>query len=110
MPSYNYNLPFGLKNASLNAKKLDSSFNKKLILLVGGLDNQNETGGTLLRSPTIDMQGMHRLYRANYFYNQSQEIAKQNSFDFNWELKIVPKTGHDHRKMAVAAAEYLYAE
>lgn len=109
LPDFNTELPFGIKNAPLNQQDLKFSFAKKLILLMGELDNQNENRGTLLRSRTADKQGLHRLERAFFFYNQAKTIAEEQGFDFNWSLKIISDTGHDHRKMGDAAAELLYA-
>lgn len=109
LPDSNTALPFGIKNTSLNHQDLKASFSKKLILFIGELDNQNETGGTLLRSITVDKQGLHRLDRATFFYNQAKDIAQAQGFDFNWSLKIIPGIGHNHRKMGAAAGELLYA-
>lgn len=109
LPDFNTDLPFGIKNTPLNQQDLKSSLSKKLILFIGELDNENETGGTLLRSVTADKQGLHRFERAQYFYNQAKAIAEEKEFNFNWDLKIIPNVGHNHRKMGDAAAEYLYA-
>ncbi|MCR9287561.1 MAG: hypothetical protein NXI23_09285 [Bacteroidetes bacterium] len=48
-------------------ENLVTSFSKKLVLFNGELDNENETGGTLLRSPTVDKQGLHRIERGHFF-------------------------------------------
>ncbi len=109
LPDFNTALPFGIKNASLSQAEVNASFSKKLVLFIGELDNENETGGTLLRSTTVDKQGLHRLERARFFYQQAEAIAAANESDLNWELKIIPGVGHNHRKMGDAAAKYLYA-
>ncbi len=45
-----------------------------------------------------------------YFYSQSQRLAKSAKPPFNWQLKSVKGVGHDYRKMGVAAAELLYGK
>lgn len=109
IPDFTIDLPFGIKNTILTQQDLKSSFSKNLTLLIGELDNETETGGTLLRSTTVDKQGIHRLERANYFYNQAKIFAKEKGYEFNWNLKIIPNIGHNHEKMANAAAEFLYS-
>lgn len=103
-------LPFGIKNAPFKEQNMQYALRKKLILLIGELDNQDETGGTLLRSSTADQQGLHRLARAQYFYHQAIAIAKDKGLECNWGLKIVPGVGHNHRQMGKAAADFLYGE
>lgn len=72
---------------------------------MGELDNAEETGGTFLRSPTADQQGLHRLSRGAFFFNRAKEMAEKLGYPFNWELIIVPGVGHDQRLMGEAAAE-----
>ena len=98
--------PFGM--SGIDNKQLKRSFRKNLILFLGELDNERETGGTLLRSKTVDKQGTNRLARGGYFYNKSVKTAQQSNMTFNWELKIIPAIGHNQKEMAKAAAKYLY--
>ena len=108
LPDVNNPLPFGIKEALISSQHLKKAFEKQLVLYIGALDNENETGGLLLRSPSVDKQGLHRLARAEYFYRQSKNIAKENNWTFNWELQIIPGIGHDQEKMGKAAAVFLY--
>ncbi len=108
LPSNDFTLPFGVKNAPFHVEYLPNVFKKKLIVLIGELDNATETGGTLLHSVSVDKQGLHRLERGAFFFNYSKTKAQEMGLDFNWKLKIVPNTGHNHRKMGDAAARYLY--
>lgn len=78
--------PFGLKD--LNTINLKKAFKKKLVLFLGELDNESETGGLLLRSKTVDLQGTHRLARGKYFYNKSLEVAKNKGYKLNWLLRF----------------------
>lgn len=109
MPDLDIDLPFGLKNMPSNLIELPNSFRNKLTIMVGELDNQHEKGGTLLRSPTVDLQGVHRLERGQFFFNSAKKMADKQQLDFNWQLKVIPNVGHNHRAMGNAAAEFLYA-
>ncbi len=108
LPDLDISLPFGLKGTELTKEDLKNSFKRNLVLFTGELDNENETGGTLLRSNSVDLQGMHRLERAKNYFKTSKAIAKEIQYDFNWKLEIVPNVGHNHRKMGDAAAIHLY--
>ncbi|MFK8008348.1 MAG: hypothetical protein AB8H03_18465 [Saprospiraceae bacterium] len=110
LPNFETTLPFGIKNTLLKKEDLKNSFNQKLILLIGENDNVNETGGTLLRSPTVDQQGFDRLERGQYFYEISKKIAAELKTDFNWKINLVPNVGHDHRRMRESAAKVLYGK
>ncbi len=110
LPDFDSELPFGMKNMSLTAENLQASFQKRLVLFNGELDNENEKGGTLLRSPSADKQGLHRLERGHFFYDYAKTKAGDLGFDFNWEMVVIPNVGHEHRKMGAAAAKYLYGK
>lgn len=108
LPDYETNFPFGMKNVGIPSKGLKKSFTKKLVLFLGEQDNENETGGTMLRSKTADLQGTHRLARGQYFYQFSQEAANTLDMEFDWDIEIIPNVGHNQKKMAAAAAKFLY--
>jgi len=99
LPDIETELPFGIKNTHIANEHLSNAFKKELILLIGALDNESETGGTLLRSKTVDQQGIHRLARAKYFYEFSKKLADDLEYEFNWEIQIVPNVGHNHELM-----------
>jgi len=106
VPTDGADFPTGLKDSYISEKELD--FSKKLVLFLGEKDNANETRGDLRHSPEVDKQGLHRLDRGTYFYNESKKIASKSNFEFNWTLEIIPNIGHDFREMSKAAADYLY--
>ena len=108
LPDSSIDLPFGVNGLQITPEQLANAFGQQLIILVGELDNENESGGTLLRSPTVDQQGLHRLARGRHFFNQSASQAQELGYDFRWRLELVPGVGHDHRKMGDAASELLY--
>ncbi len=108
LPDFNTTIPFGLKNSTLSDEDLKIAFNKKLTLFIGELDNENETGGTLLHSPMVNQQGLHRLARSHYFYKVAKQQAKALNTELNWQLKIIPDIGHNYRLMGKEAAKFLY--
>ena len=110
LTDFDQKFPFGIQNTGLKEADLAMSFNKKLVLFIGEFDNQHETGGSLLRSASADRQGLHRLERAKYFYDTSEELAGKLNQIFNWRLNIVPDVGHDQRNMGKAAAMFLYGK
>lgn len=108
LPTDEYPYPFGLQSTPIEEANLQDAFARKLVLLIGELDNATEQGGTLLRSQSADVQGLHRLERSRYFYQTAQRKATQLGVELQWEHHVVPGVGHEQAKMASAAAEYLY--
>lgn len=108
LPSFDVALPLGIKDTGLTDAGLAGTFNEKLVLFLGELDNENETRGTHLRTPVADSHGIGRYARGRYFLKESKKIAESLGADFNWSLEVVPGVGHDFRKMSTAAAVYLY--
>ena len=107
LPDTTTSLPFGLKDFPFSEEQMKRAFQNQVVILSGELDNAEETGGTLLRSTSADIQGMHRNERAHFFFNYAQEMAKEKGIPFHWKLVEVPNVGHDHRGMGKAAAKYL---
>lgn len=104
------NMPLGLQNSPVNPQNLKASFNKQLTLLIGENDNDKEQRGTMLHTPTLDQQGLGRLSRGRYFFNNARNFADRNNLGFQWTLSVVPNTGHDYVKMSHAAANILYGK
>ncbi|NAS12169.1 hypothetical protein GTQ38_09165 [Flavobacteriaceae bacterium R33] len=109
LPSFEYSMPFGLKDAPIERESLKQAFGRNFVLFLGEMDNENETGGTFLRSTTADKQGLHRLSRGKFFFDTARAIAEELKVEFNWKIQIVPGVGHNHREMGNAVGEYLYA-
>ena len=108
LPDFRTPLPFGMAGMGIGEQGLSHSFAENLTVFVGELDNENETGGTLLRSATADQQGVHRLARARFFFDFASARAKEINSTFNWQLIVVDGVGHNHRAMGDAAAKVLY--
>ena len=110
LPDTALDLPFGIGNTTVTEEDLERSLGRRLVLFLGEEDDETETGGTLLRSPTVDRQGLHRLERGRSFYAAGRALAERRSVPFAWELEVVPDVGHDFAAMSRAAAEYLYGD
>lgn len=110
VPDYSEKFPFGLADAPITESQLALAFARHLVVFLGGTDDENETRGDLTRNAQTDRQGLHRLERGKYFYEQSAKAAAGMNVDFNWELVVIPGIGHDPKGMSLAAARYLYDE
>lgn len=110
IPDLEARTPFGLADAPVREDDLRKSFARELVLLLGEADDHPEAGGTFLRSPSADRQGMGRLQRGRYFFERGRQKAEEMGAEFIWTLETVPGVGHDFREMSEAAAEYLYGD
>ncbi len=110
LPSLDYPFPFGLQDAPITPETMQRTFSNKLVVFLGELDNEDETGGTFLRSTTADKQGLHRLARGKYFFDLAAATAEEAHYEFNWKRVVVPGVGHNHRLMGDAAGVYLYGK
>jgi len=106
VPTEEMAFPLGLLNSPIAIDQL--KFENKLVLFLGAEDNANETRGELQHTSALDKQGLHRLARGTYFFEQAQQRALEFGLPFNWTKEIVPGVGHDFKAMSKAAAAYLY--
>ena len=113
VPDFSTLFPYGLQKSPIAtvfmAKQLESAFAKKLIIMLGENDNENEFRGWFRRDKLADVQGAHRLERGRYFYEQSTAQASALNAPFEWTLYQVANVGHSPTRMSVAAADYLYS-
>ena len=100
--------PFGLRDSTIDEPRLETALSRQLIVLLGELDNREETRGTMLHTPLIDSHGLSRLERGQFFFQSAEMEAARMNTEFNWKLEIVAGVGHDFRGMAAAAAQLLY--
>lgn len=107
LPNFEYNFPYGLKDTYVNEDDLKVAFGKKLVILVGEEDNADETRGHLRHTPEADAQGLHRLERGKFFYDQAQLKAEEIEAGFNWQFATIQNVGHDYKLMSKAAADFL---
>jgi len=110
LPDHTTSLPFGLMDSPMGEEDLKVALEQDLVILLGEDDDETETGGTLLRSSTVDRQGHHRFERGQYFYEMGRSAAQRMNVPFNWSLEVVSGVGHNYRAMSDAAALYLYGD
>lgn len=107
-PSLQIPAPFGLGDSGRTAADLKAAFACRLTVLLGGEDNDGESGGLQLHTPIADSYGVDRLARGHRFFELAQAEAKASGATFNWTLQTVPGVGHEYRGMTRAAAKLLY--
>ena len=108
MPTYSIEYGFGLRESPLREVDLPTVFSRKLIVMVGGNDNDPNASG-LANFPAAEAQGSTRLERAKNYFATAQKEAQARNIPLNWEFYIVPGVGHDEAGMAGPAAEHLFA-
>tara|TARA_R110000822_G_scaffold60287_17_gene150289 strand:+ start:3094 stop:3924 length:831 start_codon:yes stop_codon:yes gene_type:complete len=96
-PDKNKNFPYGLKgiqeSVTSMAKNLPTFLQLKIRILVGELDNTNDSG--LNRKKRINrQQGYHRLERANRWINALQ--SKCNEMNLEADLRFITIKGCGH--------------
>jgi pimeloyl-ACP methyl ester carboxylesterase len=109
LADYNTEFPYGLKDVAITEDHLKVSFNSKLIILLGELDNEHETRGHLRTTELANRQGSGRFARGHFFFEKAREQAEEIGSMFLWQKKTVKGVGHSSTKMSLAAAELLYS-
>ncbi len=94
VPDNQISFPYGIKDSPLMIGNFAPIFDKKLTVLIGEADNDPNAGG-LRRNAKADIQGTNRLSRAQYFFNESRQIAINNNFSYHWQYATLPRVGHD---------------
>lgn len=98
MPDLSVEFPYGLRRVSSADGELQKkALSRKLYVYVGGADTStaglNDNEGSMA-------QGKNRNERGRYYYQQSQQLAKQLGYSFGWSFAEVPGVGHDPSGMA----------
>lgn len=102
MPSTTVNYPYGVRLTRADQDALKQAFARKLIVLLGLLDNNPNSSG-LRHTSEADAQGLHRLARGRYFFSFAQSEAGRMQTPFSWQKVEVAGVGHNHQLMAVNA-------
>ncbi|WP_422354499.1 hypothetical protein [Roseivirga pacifica] len=103
LPNENLAFPYGIENTATDLQK---SYKKRLIVLLGELDNDPSLG--TFRTTDLAMeQGAHRLERGTTFYNANKELIDKNNWEFNWTIDTVKNTGHNYKKMSESAIKWI---
>jgi poly(3-hydroxybutyrate) depolymerase len=109
MPDPGIAFPYGLGDAPVDERGLNSALGKRMTVLLGTADT-DRSDPDLRKTPEADAQGPHRFARGQTFFAQGQAAAAKRKARFGWTLETVPGVGHSNGKMASAAAEILTAE
>jgi pimeloyl-ACP methyl ester carboxylesterase len=99
--------PYGFQTSPLQSLDLAPLFLKKIIVQVGTADN-NPNSLSLRRNAQADLQGLHRLARAQYFYNKAQQKATALATPFAWELALIPGLDHSYEDAIGYSADLLF--
>ncbi len=102
-PNKNLEFPYGIKNTATDLQK---SYSKRLVILLGELDNDASLG-TFRTTDLAMKQGAHRLERGTTFFNANKEVGNTNHWQFNWTIDTIKNTGHNYKKMSKSAIEWI---
>lgn len=103
LPNKNLKFPYGIQNTQIDLQK---SYNKRLIILLGELDNDPSLG-TFRTTDLAMKQGAHRLERGTFFFNANKELKNKNNWIFNWQIDTVENVGHNYKEMSKNSIEWL---
>jgi hypothetical protein len=107
MPNTAIDFPYGLAQSPAESQSLRSYFEQDLTVLCGTRDN-DPNANSLRRNSRADVQGDDRLERAQYFYQESVQIAQNQNLSINWQYKTLTNVGHDFEANALYAMDLLY--
>lgn len=110
IPMFDDVFPYGLVNSAATEPDVSEALGLDLVVLLGELDDENETRGDLVRTPEVDVQGTSRIERGRYFYDKAEQTAERLGVRLYWSLHVVPGVGHDRVGMSRAAAQLLYGQ
>lgn len=107
VPDSQVDYPYGLRLSPAETQDPQSYFSRVAYIIVG--ENDTDPNSFNLRhTPEADLQGLNRLQRAQYFYQESFILANEGGHNYQWQYRQVPNVGHNSDAMAGFAAELLY--
>lgn len=105
-PDASADWPYGLRDLpDVTQSQVDAYLAAPLFLMLGDADVHKE--GVMRKTDGAQAQGPDRKTRGERFYTRAQQLAKQHSATFDWQLKHVADAGHSNDQMASAAAEFV---
>lgn len=107
LPDKTVDYPFGLKNIPVNNFMLDRWLEKNLAIFLGADDTGPRTQ-PLSNSTKAREQGYSCLSRGKRLFKEAKNTARIRGVKFGWELRVVPRVGHDNRLIAPHAREFLF--
>lgn len=99
--------PYGMQGSPLENLNFAPVLSKDIIIQVGSSDN-NPNSATLRHTPQADAQGLHRLARAQYFYQKAENLADSLGLAFTWRLSVIPGLGHQFVDALPYSADLLF--
>ncbi len=106
LPVDDFKYPYGFVNSNIGESELPAIFKKKLIILLGREDT-DENDENLRKTSEARQQGPHRLARGLTLFRVAKARAAELGLEFNWKLYVVSGAGHVNAKMAAPAAALL---
>jgi hypothetical protein len=105
--------PYGLKNAPIPTSNYARLFASKLTVQVGSPCNvcnssQSDQSAGFRHNASADAQGLNRIDRALYFFNNGKAMAQQLGLPFHWKFREVSNAYHDPVSTSLDAAQLLY--
>ncbi len=98
--------PYGVKHPLLALDKRDLvRWTSKPVVIFRGTADTLRTEN-LSMTPEADAQGLNRFERAAFMYRQVKVLNPRS----DWRMIEVPEVGHDQRRMAPAAQDFLRAQ
>lgn len=107
IPDTSVGFPYGFGGSPFLINPLSTVYARKVFVQVGNDDN-NPNASNLRRNAEADLQGTHRLARAQYFFSKNQSTAQSNQMSFSWELKIINGLNHSYSPALQSASDLLF--
>lgn len=107
LPDLTVEFPYGMEVTGFSQSSVDRIFQRELRVGVGALD-VDPNSFNLRHTAEADAQGNNRVQRAQYFFQQSAQLAQEANSSFNWRFSVWPGVGHDLEASADFAFDLLY--
>ena len=107
VPDVSIDFPYGFNKSPLQNQSLSQLYSKNLHVLVGSLDNDQNSPG-LRHNPQSDAQGLNRFTRAYHFYNFANDYAIENSINFKWQITTAQGLNHNFIPAINYAADLIF--
>ena len=98
--------PFGIKNMSVSAERLEWFLRLKGGVFLGDADNDPKHH-SLPAMRKAKKQGRHRFERGTNFFNDLIKLGVENNLPFRWRYQTVPDVAHNNAAMSFAASDFL---
>ena len=109
LPDLSVGFPYGLSHTPVTESDLRHALEIPLVILLGTADTDPEAR-SLRHTPEADAQGMYRLARGHYFYQQAQAAARRLQMSLAWREATSPGIAHSNQGMAAFAVQELFPE